>query len=119
MGIRKMKTKLYIIENSTRKKIYLDVKAVNRPALAKKIGSNFFQIMGNKYSVNQVLAEEEKNDPFVGTVVGGIIGTVFGGPFGVLGGAVLGGLIASGSNDSIASTYVDEFNNSEVTHLPR
>lgn len=111
MPRRKMKVKLYVIDRSNNKKIYINASANSRRELAKKIGAKRFYVFGKPYTTKEVFAEQETNDPFVGTVIGGLIGTVFGGPFGVLGGAVLGGLLASGSNDT-QSNLVDEFNSS-------
>lgn len=106
-----MKIRLYVTDRSENKKIYINASANSRKELVKKIGSKSFYVFGKPYTTKDVFAEQEVTDPFVGTVIGGIIGTVFGGPYGVLGGAVLGGLLASGSNDT-NSNSVDEFNSS-------
>lgn len=104
--------KLFVINKITKQKEYLGVLAPTRIALTTLIGSPWFNIHGNIYHVNEVVAESQSNNTAAGAVVGGLIG-LLGGPLGVLIGGALGGALGN-ENDKTETTGVNNFNNSRI-----
>lgn len=101
--------KLYVI-NSINQKVYLNLVAPTRHALAYKIGNEFFNINGEVYSVWDVYAEGSSNSTAAGTVIGGLIG-LLGGPIGLLTGGTIGALVGN-NQDSEEKEKVNRFNRS-------
>jgi hypothetical protein len=101
--------KLYVT-NSLNQKVYLNLSAPTRQALANQIGGYNFYLGDNLYSVYDVRAENDSNSTATGTVVGGVVGAL-GGPVGILIGGFLGGLIGNNSDDD-ENTRILRFNNS-------
>lgn len=102
--------KLFINTKLGKKRI--NAVAATRGILANMIGSNWFMIDQETYSVEDVYAEEDDNSTAAGAIIGGLIGLIAG-PAGVVGGGVIGGLIGS-DNDNKDSRKVSIFNNSRV-----
>jgi len=102
--------KLYISNNISNQKIYLNMLASTREELAYLIGSPWFFMNGEQYHVHNVVAESESNNTVAGAIVGGLIGLVTGSA-GILIGAAIGGALGSGGDKSEAEK-VKYFNNS-------
>ena len=90
--------KLYVINPSTKRRIYLKIDAHTRSELRRLIKKDVFTIRGKKYSINDVYAEDDSNSTTSGAVIGGLIG-LLGGPIGVAVGAAAGGLLGNSIND--------------------
>lgn len=102
--------RLYV-KNSRGDKVHLDVSATSKRDLASKIGVQF-QVQGEHYHINQVIAESSNNDTAGGAVVGGILGLIVGGAGMVVGG-ILGGLLGS-SSDTKEQKNVQNFNSTKL-----
>ncbi len=86
--------RLYVINPDSKRKIYLKVNAISRSELKRRINKEYFTIRGKKYSINNVLAENDADSTTSGVVIGGIIG-LLGGPIGVAIGATAGGILGN------------------------
>lgn len=104
--------KLFVRNNTTRQKEYLNIVVATRWELAHHIGNAWFTFNGNQYHVHQVRAEAETNNTAAGAVIGGLIG-LLGGPFGVLIGGALGGALGN-EGDKTENEKVSYFNQSTV-----
>jgi len=104
--------KLFVIDPSTREKIYLNRSSETRHELALQIGSTAFNVNGNYFSVNEVQAEKSSDSTALGMVIGGALGLIGGTP-GVLLGSAIGGALGNGS-DSEEKKKVELFNGSSV-----
>ena len=104
--------KLYVNDKSNpSNKIYLDVVALSRHELSRKIGSDWFILKNQQFHIRDVYAEKTSgNSTASGTVVGGIVGALAG-PFGIFIGGLIGGAIGN-SNDEDEKDKVESFNNS-------
>jgi hypothetical protein len=101
--------KLYVI-NKSKHKVYLNLTASTRQALANQIDGQNFYLSNNLYSINDVWAEGDSNSTATGAVVGGVVGAL-GGPLGILIGGLLGGLFGN-SSDEAEAFQVKKFNES-------
>lgn len=103
--------KLYVNDKQTGERVYLNLTAPSRNELINKIGSHWFTINGQNFSVQEVYAENTDGDNTTsGTVVGGLVG-ILGGPLGIFLGGLLGGAIGN-SSDNSEKERVKLFNNS-------
>lgn len=101
--------KLYVVNNNNQK-VYLNLVAPTRSALAQQIGGQNFFLGDTLYSVYSVVAENDSNSTATGAVVGGVVGAL-GGPVGILIGGLLGGLFGNGTDEQ-ETAKVNRFNNS-------
>lgn len=100
--------KLYIVKNGTKK--FLGVTASTRRALANQLGSEWFRLDNEIYSVYDVFAQSDTGNTLAGATIGALVGLI-GGPIGVIGGGVIGGLIGDDS-DTNERIKVQTFNQS-------
>jgi hypothetical protein len=103
--------KLYV-KDANGNKIYIRHIARSRPILAGKLGARTFSVNGRRYTVNDVVAENDGTKTTAGAVIGGLFGLLFG-PVGVISGGTIGGLIGS-TNDVNDENQAKEFNNSRI-----
>ena len=101
--------KLYVY-NHFDQKVYLNLTASTRDALADQIGGYNFFLGDNRYSVYDVLAENDTSNTATGAVVGGLVGAL-GGPVGILIGGFLGGIFGN-ATDEQETVQVRRFNQS-------
>lgn len=102
--------KLYVLDKNKAKK-YLREEASSKEELAAKVGGKTFVLDGQKFSVNDVIAESDLSNTVGGAIIGGLLGLLIPGTF-LLTGA-LGGLIGnSADNDEIKK--VENFNKGRV-----
>ena len=101
--------KLYVIDNDGTKR-YLNNQSLSRKELANTLGGEYFEIEGDVFHVNQVIAEKSGDSTPVSTVIGGALGLVGGMP-GVLIGGVLGALFGNES-DKKENAAIEAFNRS-------
>lgn len=103
--------KLFIQETGE-DKIYLDIVAPTRKQLSEKLGNYYFNMNGETFHINQVLAEKNGDNTALSMAFGGAIGLV-GGVAGVIVGGVLGGLLGKDS-DKKEEIRVKVFNGSSI-----
>lgn len=103
--------KLYI-KDPNGNRIYIRHIAPSRPVLAQKLGARDFSLQGRRYTVNDVIAENDGTKTTAGAVIGGILGLIFG-PVGVIGGGAIGGLIGN-TSDTNEENQANEFNKSRI-----
>ncbi|MEM6698497.1 MAG: DUF456 domain-containing protein [Bacteroidota bacterium] len=109
--------RLYVKDrNNANRKIYLSKKAKTRNELALKLGSSFFKIEGQFYSVNEVEAESYINNGIVGSVSGLLAGLAVGGPLGAVIGFV-GGTALGTQREGIEQEDIDSFNQSSLLNV--
>ena len=101
--------KLFITNNHNQK-VYLNLTASSRDELAFKLGFEWFNLRGESYHVNNVLAETESSNTAGGALIGGLIGLLTGGTGAIVGG-ILGGVIGN-SSDQNDLRKVQVFNSS-------
>lgn len=101
--------KLYVIDNDGTKR-YLNNQSLSRKELANTLGGEYFEIDGDVFHVNQVIAEKSGDSTPVSTVIGGALGLVGGMP-GVLIGGALGALFGNES-DKKENAAIEAFNRS-------
>jgi hypothetical protein len=103
--------KLFVIDKNNSKK-YLREEAYSKEELASKIGGRTFILDGQRYSVNDVIAESDLSNTFGGAILGGLIGTfLIPGVFLLTG--TLGGLIGN-STDNEEAKKVENFNKGRI-----
>lgn len=96
--------RLYVQSPLCGHRIYLNIVADTRHALAQHIGSQFFNmscpLCGSlyTYSVNDVYAEPAENAAPAGAILGGLVGALIAGPIGLLIGGG-GGLLVAGTQE--------------------
>lgn len=101
--------RLYVCNNNNQK-VYLNITAPTRHALANMIGGYDFFLGNNLYSVYNVRAEKNSNGTAAGAVVGGTVGAL-GGPLGIFIGGMIGGLIGN-TTDEEENRKINRFNRS-------
>lgn len=100
--------KLYVL-NKNKEKVYLSVVASSRGELSQLLGSSYFQLLGQNYTVNEVFAETSPDaNTKIGVLAGLIVG-LFAGGIGALVGGVAGGVIGN-SQDLSEQQKVNNFN---------
>ena len=71
--------RLYVKDEETNEKIYLDYKAKNRKEFARKIGSRKIQIKNKKYYIKDIQADADDTIATT-TAIGGVVGLIGGVP---------------------------------------
>ncbi|MAG66965.1 MAG: hypothetical protein CMK74_14035 [Pseudomonadales bacterium] len=104
--------KLYVLDPSTGKKVFIKMYARNKHELKEKLRSEFLSVQGKKYSIAEVRAESGSSEPILGGVVGGLLGS-FGGGVGVVLGGLIGSAVAAAQSDK-EKKEVEVFNGSEM-----
>ena len=104
--------KLYIVDKSTKQKVYLQQIATDKKELSQKIGGSVFFINGTTYTVNEVQAESTTDSAAFGGLLGGFVGSV-GGAGGVLLGGLLGAMIGKSQADK-EKNEAERFNGSNA-----
>lgn len=112
--------KLYVINPEKGEKIYLKFEAETRKELLQEIGNYTFYIDGIKYTVDDVMAEDNIIQTITGLTSGAIIGGAILGAVGVPVGALLGtGLAVFGAKELLgthlsARERVRKFNEKKI-----
>ena len=105
--------KLFVIDKNNAKK-YIREEASTKEELAAKIGGKFFLVDGQKFSIDDVIAEADLSNTLGGVVVGGLIGALLTPvTLGLLLTGALGGLIGN-SADEEEEKKVNNFNRERI-----
>jgi len=104
--------KLFVIDRTTQQKIYLNLIASTRHELVNLIGSPWFNLNGQDFHVNDVIAETNANNIAAGAIFGGLIG-LLGGPIGILAGGLIGGMLGN-EGDKGESQKVNYLNSDRI-----
>lgn len=104
-----MKLCIQVRDNQT---VYLNENASTKPALARLVKSDFIEVSGTRYHINEVIAVKSNPSTGVATVMGAVLG-VAGSIPGIIIGGILGAILGIKS-DKREEKRVSVFNRSNI-----